>query len=365
MIGLIQNAQIFAPDCLGRRDIWISGGKIIKIAQPGEIPAAHPFVDITPCDGLMAFPGIVDNHVHITGGGGEQGFNSRTSEITADEILRAGVTTVAGVLGADKITRSLENLLAKAKALECEGITTFIYAGSYEIPPVTFTGDIASDMVLVDKVVGVGEIAVADHRSSHPTIEALLAIASQAHMGGLLSAKAGLMLIHLGDGKSGMEIVRRLHEESDLPAGMFLPTHVNRSEKLLRQAISHAKDGGYIDLTCGETQGIPVPEAIQTLIRKGVDMNRVTISSDANGSSPGGGMCRISALYDDVVQSVKRGIAPEIIFPLCTRNAAKRLGVFPRKGVIAENSDADILLLDNEYRIQKLFGMGKLLIDYT
>jgi beta-aspartyl-dipeptidase (metallo-type) len=363
MINLIQGAEVFAPDWLGLRDIWLSGGKILRVANPGEY-SAHPLVNIIPCAGLMAFPGIVDTHVHITGGGGEQGFQSRTREITAEEILLSGTTTVVGVLGADSQTRSLKNLLAKAKALECEGVSTFIYAGSYEAPPVTFTGDITGDILLVDKVVGVGEIALSDFRSSHPSLETLLGIASKAHIGGLLSGKAGLMLIHLGDGKGGMEPMRMLSEESDLPQGLFLPTHVNRSKKLFRQAISYAKDGGNIDLTSGEIQGVSVPRALERLMRKNVDMEQVTISSDGNASSPDGGVCRISTLYEDIVASIERGIPPEVVFPLVTRNAAKRIGKEHQKGVIAEDADADILLLDSEYRIQKLFAMGELLVNH-
>jgi len=61
-------------------------------------------------------------------------------------------------------------LLMKAKGLENEGISSWIYTGSYQYPSLTITENILNDIMLIDKVIGV-KIALSDHRSSHPTIE--------------------------------------------------------------------------------------------------------------------------------------------------------------------------------------------------
>ena len=359
MIVLLQNAQVYAPRYLGRKDIWLVGDKILRVTAPGEYPAGHPLVEIISCDGLTAFPGVIDTHVHITGGGGEQGPASRIPEICAREILQAGVTTICGLLGADRQTRSLKSLLAKAKALECEGISTFIYAGSYEVPPVTFTGDIAEDLLLIDKVIGIGEIAISDYRSSHPSVSDITRIASAAHLGGMISAKAGLTVLHVGDGRAGMLILDRILRSSDLPVKTLLPTHVNRNRELLMQAVRYAKSGGNIDLTSGEKAGIPVAQAIKILLRKGVSSERITISSDAGGSSPDGSVCEISALYEDIISAIRIGIPTELVFSMVTQNAAERIGQSAKKGCIEPGADADILLLDSEYNIQKVIAMGK------
>jgi beta-aspartyl-dipeptidase (metallo-type) len=87
------------------------------------------------------------------------------------DITKAGVTTVVGCLGTDGCTRTMSNLLAKAKGLEEEGITTYVYTGSYQVPVRTVTGSIMDDVILLDKVIGCGEIAISDHRSSQPTKE--------------------------------------------------------------------------------------------------------------------------------------------------------------------------------------------------
>ena len=68
------------------------------------------------------------------GGGGEGGFSTRTPEATLSDLTTAGVTTVVGTLGTDGIARDMNALLAKARGLEEEGITTYIYTGSYRLP---------------------------------------------------------------------------------------------------------------------------------------------------------------------------------------------------------------------------------------
>jgi beta-aspartyl-dipeptidase (metallo-type) len=364
MITLLKNIECYCPRFIGKKDILIAGSKIYKILDSGSLALSSEIADIVDCEGLMAFPGIIDGHVHISGGGGEGGFASRIGKIKAEDLLLFGVTTVVGLLGFDCQTKGLKDLLAAAYELESAGMTAFIYSGSYSVPIVTFTGDIASDMVLVEKVIGAGEIAISDFRSSHPDMRDMLDLATKAYMGGLLSGKAGLVHIHLGDGKSGLDLLSRLIEESDLSAEQFLPTHVNRNIRLFEQGVEYAKNGGNIDLTSGEKEGIAVYDAVELLIKNGVDLASVTISSDANGSSCGGGLNKASSLFEDVIKCIlHKNIKPEVVFPLITENVAKRIKKYPQKGTLAKGSDADILILDKEYNIQKLFSLGRLLIN--
>ena len=169
----------------------------------------------------LVCPGIIDQHVHITGGGGEQGPISRIPEIMFSELVEAGVTTVVGVLGFDSITRSVAGLLAKARGLEAEGITTYIYTGSYGSPTETLTGRVLTDIVLLDKVIGVGEIALSDYRSFHPSLEDLRVLASEAMAGGMLGGKAGILHLHVGDGREGLGSLFRLLDESDFPLNIW------------------------------------------------------------------------------------------------------------------------------------------------
>lgn len=364
MLTLLKNLECFTPQYRGKKDILIVCGKIHKIQQAGKIQDS-PLIDKTfDCDGLLAFPGLIDQHVHIIGGGGEEGFASRVGEIDIRDILMAGVTTLVGLLGTDGCTRSLEALYAKAKGLEIQGITTYIYSGSYSIPVITFTQNIVKDLVLIDKVIGTGEIALSDHRSSHADSIVLLSLASDTHIGGLLGSKAGVVHLHIGDGKDGLAPLLKIVKESDLPIEEFVPTHVNRNPVLFNQAIEYCKGGGNIDLTAGEAAGIPVPDAVERLIHSGFDLSHVTVSSDSNGSIPAGGSGKIQCLYDDITDCiVRKKLEPETVFRLVTENVAKVLKLYPRKGTLQEGSDADILITDKNYKIDKLFSMGKLMVE--
>lgn len=342
----------------------ICGDKIAKIRLCGEIKAQGIADEVVDCEGKRAFPGIIDQHVHITGGGGEQGFLSRISRIDIRDIFKSGVTTVCGLLGADGVTRNLTDLYATAKSLEAEGITTFIYSGSYAMPPLTFTDSITKDLVLIDKVIGAGEIAISDHRSSQPSPRELARLASQVHLGGMLSGKAGVVHIHVGDGKGGLKPIRDTIERYDLPADMFVPTHLNRSPELFEEAMEFCKAGGNADFTAGETVGIPVPEAVRRFYDSGLPMANVTVSSDANGSIPGGGAGKIQVIYDDIWHMIMdEKLPPELVFSLVTENVAKRLKLYPKKGALKEGSDADILIVDKNYNVDKLYCMGILKID--
>lgn len=361
---LVTNANCFCPHPTGNKDLLIAGGKIIKMANPGELMGLEGFAQVIPCDGLYAFPGIIDQHAHIIGGGGEDGPASSIGEIEFEDIINAGVTTLVGVLGADSCTKSLRRLYAKAKSLELLGLSTYMYTGSYALPAPTLTGSIADDLVLIDKVIGTGEVAISDHRSSMASIEELIKLASETHMGGLLGGKAGVLHIHVGDGKDGLDPLLNLLDKTDLPVGQFVPTHVNRNEELFRQSARFNKSGGTIDLTAGEYKGVSVPDAIRRLIAMKADTARITISSDANGSNPGGGAAQIQSLYEDIKACILGGqVPPETAFRFVTENVARLLKLYPAKGILKEGSDADILVTDNQYNIQKLFCKGNLVIS--
>ena len=71
---------------------------------------------------------------------------------------------------------------------------------------------------------------------------------------------------------------------------MFVPTHLNRNRALFDQTVRHHKTGGTIDLTAGEEteEWIGVPQCLARLVEAGNGLDRVTVSSDGNGSGAGG-----------------------------------------------------------------------------
>ena len=116
---------------------------------------------------------------------------------------RAGVTSVVGLLGTDDVARSTRELVASIHALREQGLNAWGYSGGYHLPPTTLTGSVRGDIVFVDALIGVGEVAISDHRSSQPTLDELLRLASEAHVAGLMTGKAGIVHLHLGDGRAG------------------------------------------------------------------------------------------------------------------------------------------------------------------
>lgn len=63
--------------------------------------------------------------------------------------------------------------MAKCRALRAEGMSAFSWAGSYTLPVAMVTGSVQRDVALIDTCIGVGEVAISDHRSSAPTPQEL------------------------------------------------------------------------------------------------------------------------------------------------------------------------------------------------
>ena len=154
----------------------------------------------------------------------------------------------------------MTSLLAKARALEIEGVSTFIYSGSYEIPVRTLTGSVRSDLIVIDKVVGAGEIAVSDHRSSQPTFDEVARLAAECRVGGMLGGKAGVLHLHLGDGKRRLEFLFRLVRETEIPVTQVVPTHINRNPELFEEGLDWVAAGGSVDVTVGPDPAPADPE---------------------------------------------------------------------------------------------------------
>ena len=375
---LLKNAHVIAPEDLGVKDILVAGEKIAMIGEGLSLPAVYD-CEVVDCEGNYVVPGFIDSHVHLIGGGGEGGYATRTPEIQLTDITTSGVTTVLGLLGTDGVTRHVASLLAKARGLEDEGITAYIYSGSYEIPTPTITGSVRNDIILIDKVIGTGEIAMCDHRSSQSPKEAYQQITAEARVGGMLSGKAGVVNMHLGDGEDGLKMLYEITKNGEIPKTQIIPTHVNRNKRLFKEAIEWAKQGGIMDVTSsvspesGSSHSVKSSEAVKQALEAGVNIENITMSSDGNGSMPifdeagnniGVGVAsQISILneFRDMVQ--KENIAITDAIKIITSNIAKFTKLYPRKGCLANNSDADILVLDKDLQLQHVWARGTHMVE--
>ncbi len=375
MIKLIKNAHVYAPEDLGKMDVLIADGKIAKLAKCIEISDKENLVEEIDATGKIMIPGLIDCHVHLLGGGGEGGFKTRTPEIVLSDLIAGGITTVVGCLGTDGITRNMESLVAKAYGLREEGITAYVYTGSYRVPIVTVTGSIQKDIMLIDPILGIGEIAISDHRSSSPTVEDFAKIASDARVGGILSGKAGLVNIHLGDGKDMLKYLFHMKDHSEIPMTQFLPTHANRNPELYKESIRYANEGGYIDFTTStvpqfiEEGEVPAAKAFVNAIEKGVLDSHMTFSSDGQGSLPlfdlngvlkGLDVGRVTSMFSTLRElKLDFNMSLEIALKPFTVNPANLLRL-KNKGKIQENCDADLLLISPEvFEISDVIAIGK------
>jgi len=371
---LIKNAEM--PTESGRCDVLMGGNRILRM-EP-DIRISRKYCEVLDARNLLLVPGFIDAHVHMMGGGGEGGFATRTPDLQLSGAIRGGITTVVGCLGTDGITRSMAGLLAKAKGLEEEGISTFLYSGSYGVPVRTLCGSIEEDLLFIDKVIGMGEVAISDHRSSQPTFEALAQLAGTARRGGMLSGKAGILNLHLGDGRRGLELLRRILKETEIPASQFLPTHINRNPHLFEEGIAYAKAGGFVDFTTSTVQAylddgeVPCGIALRRMLEAGVDPGHITFTSDGQGSLPdfdgkgrlrGISVGRVTTLFDAVREAVLQEKVPlETALRVITSNPAHILKL-RHKGRLATGLDADAVLLDpKNLEIHSVIAKGRLLM---
>lgn len=371
MLTLLKNAQVYAPESLGKQSILLINNKIGKIGDVDEtaVKALGVPYKVIDVDGALVTPGFIDPHVHLLGGGGEGGFATRTPELQLSDLINSGITSVAGLIGTDGTTRHLSSLLAKARGLEIEGVSTYIYTGNYDVPTPTITSNVKDDAILIDKVIGTAEIAIADSRSGQPNVHELAKIVGQTRVGGMLSGKAGITHFHTGPGKSYLSILHQLLDEYELPASNIHVTHITRSKGLFDDAIRLASRGSYVDITADhETY-----QWVSYYKENGGDLSKLTISSDGNGSLPkfddkgnllGLGVASTRTLFDQVVETIKDdSLSLEETLRLVTENTAKALKL-ENKGTIEVDKDADLLVLDPEnYQIQHVFAKGQHMLE--
>ena len=357
---LLENAEVYAPAPLGRHCLLVGGGEILWMgAEKPDLPAAmRAAMETLDLEGRRLIPGLIDGHVHVCGGGGEAGFRTRVPPPGLSRYTAAGVTTVVGLLGTDDVARGPRELLANIHALREEGLNAWALAGGYHLPPATLTGSLRGDLVFFEPLIGVGEVAISDHRSSQPTLDELLRVAADAHVAGLMTGRAGILHLHLGDGERGLELVRRALDTSELPARVFNPTHVNRRRTLFDEALALARRGCVVDVTAfpvgAEEDAYSAADALGRFLASGAPSAHVTVSSDAGGCLPcfdaDGRVLHMDvgssgALLATLRELLARGLGLETALPPFTTNPARLLRL-ARKGRIATGADADLVALD-------------------
>jgi beta-aspartyl-dipeptidase (metallo-type) len=354
-LTLLTNGTIYDPDPAGEQDVLLCFDRILQIGALDQkaLASAGLEVEIINAQGCLVTPGFIDPHEHLLGGSGEEGFSTQSPELSASEIIRAGITTVVGCLGVDTTMKTMAGLLGKCKALKEEGLNSFIWTGGYKTPPQTVTDSISSDIMFVDEVIGVGEMAIADDRSTEPSAQELARIVSEANNAGMMSKKCGRTHFHVGEKENRLELLFSLVNDFNVAPDWFYPTHINRSEELIRQSIDLAKQGAYVDVDVVDED---LAKQLKHYFDNGGPPDRLTVSSDASITSP-------QNLYRQIKKCALNKLYPlEQLLKLVTSNTAAALKL-PLKGAIKEGNLADLLVIDRQtFELRHVFSKGRHLV---
>ena len=367
---LIKQAAVYAPEYLGVRDVLVCRNQIEAIEEEINLPLSC--CQVIDGRGKKLTPGILDPHVHITGGGGEGSFHTQVPPVVLSQLVEGGVTSLVGLLGTDGISRNTENLLAKTKALKEEGLSVYACTGSYGFPSTTLTDSVSKDITFVDEIIGV-KLALSDHRAPNVTLDELIRLGSDVRVAGMLSGKCGIVVLHMGSDDRALSLVNEALDKTSIPIKTFHPTHVTRTNQLRDEAFAFAKRGGYIDMTCGSAREGRPADCVRLAKEQGVPMERITMSSDGMGSwshydSEGKlvaiGYSAVDTCYKELkymVQECKMPLEEALCF--MTSNTARSLELYPRKGCVCVGADADLLLLDEQMDLEMVMAGGKLLMQ--
>lgn len=367
MFILIKDAHIYNPYNVGKKDILIANEKIVQIKD--NINFTFDNLKTIQAKDKIIIPGFIDKHIHITGGGAEAGFKSKVPEVKLSTLIKSGITSVVGLLGTDSISRNIENLLAKTKALKEQGMNAYCLSGAYEYPSPTLTGSIKKDIAFIDEIIGT-KIAISDHRDSAITINELSRLALDTRVGGMIGSKKSFLTIHMGDFNQYLNKIYACIEENYINIKIFQPTHVARNKELFYEAIKFNKKGGYIDISAdGNFESIY--EIFSILKQQKANFDLITLSSDGNGSwseyDENGCLIKIGASRCDLIyQRIKELIQAKILtfedaLKLGTKNVANSIGI--NAGEIKYGCNADIVMLDKDLNIDTVIIKGKVFLE--
>lgn len=346
-------------------EVLTANGKILAIGDNLSVTGCA--VQEFDLEGRFLCPGFIDQHVHVTGGGGQFGFASFIPEVTVPELAATGTTTVVGLLGTDGFVKELSTLYAKVKALDAEGLSAYMLTSYYGLPEKTITGSVAEDLIYIDKVIGC-KLALSDDRSSFPTELEILRLVNQVRLGGFTSGKHGILHIHLGNLKTRIDVLHHIVDQYPSLTSYLSPTHCIRTRDLFDTCVEFARKGGMMDISTGGTRFTDAHKAVGLALEAGAPLEKLTFSSDGHGGvrreDPVTGAVTytpapLTLNYKEMVALVGDNILPlEKALRLITANPARNLSL-KQKGCIAVGCDADFVALNEDLSIHSVYAKGR------
>ncbi len=373
---LIRGGHVFDPEDRGIADILVLNDRIMAVRVHLPAPTGIGEGEVIQAAGRIILPGLIDGHIHVMGASGLGGPTTRTTDLQIDRIVSSGVTTVVSPLGADSLSRTIPALLARAAALEAEGISAYCYTGGWKVPVPTLTGDPQADVAFIDRVVGI-KISISEALAPACSMDDLCRLAHAAWTGGRLAGKRAVLHAHIGDHRDGLAPIQEVQQRTGIPADRIVTTHANRNPHLWQQAQAYARAGGSIDLTAmqraetGHPQAVRPAKAIQEALAGGVPAPRITLSTDSGAAYPrldaaghtiGQYMAGPESMLQTMRELVRDGLPWSQAVAFSTSHVADLLGL-RQKGRIAEGCDADLMFLTEAGEVDRVYGRGRLLVE--
>ncbi len=339
MLSIFKDGDVFIDGKFERTDVVVCHDQIEKIGKVHDsaLRDSNLEIEVIDCQGHYIVPGLIDSQIHLAGGSGESGFLSQPPRILIEECIVGGITTTIGTIGTDTTTKTMSNLIASVKAFKEAGLSSYAYTGGYEIPPATVTGRVRDDMIYVEEIIGLGEVAIADCRVPEPTPDQLARVIVDAYVGGTLTTKAGVSRIHVGPSPRRLAVIREMAERNDVQYDHLYFTHMDRSPELLKEGVEIAHKGAVIDLDIHERD---LCSWYKRYMDFGGPLSQLSFSTDA-------GACGPNELWGEIQNCALKGSYKlEQLIPHVTEVPARILKL-RSKGRLGDRQDADFLVVSH------------------
>jgi beta-aspartyl-dipeptidase (metallo-type) len=355
MLTLIKNGEVFLGKEFEKVDLVFGGKTILQIGKFDEALAVQAGLEVTivDCKDCYVCPGFIDSQICLVGGSGEDGFLSQPPRILIEECVRGGITTAIGSIGVDTSTKTMGNLLACVKAFKEAGLTSLCYTGGYDTPIKPLNESVRTDLIYIEEIIGAGEVAIADRRVPEPYKHFLARTIVDAYVGGILTGKAGVTRIHVGEGRRRLQTIRDVAEHNEIQFDKLYFTHIERSKELIKEGIEFAKLGSFLDFDLHDRD---LEIWYKEYQEAGGPLGQLSFSSDA-------GICSPEELWLEIKKcALKHNLEFKNLLPHVTEVPARALKL-KQKGALKIGNDADIFIMTKkDLDIKHLICNGKFFI---
>ena len=402
---LIQGGDVVTPEGVARCDVGIAGGTIAAIAAPGALPtqSAERTIDAA---GRIVMPGGIDPHVHlkhvwikpdgtplVTAG----------PEQVGRAALHGGTTTLIDFAYWREGASALQAIESRDKDFVGSSPCDWAYhIMLHSEPPPAFSGQLAEAIQAGYPTLKIFTTNILPSRSGRmidfgDIWEAFQVLAREGGLG-VIHAEDNDIVMHMyakliREGRVGFEHLAEVHNQlsedlsfrrvlrlaESVPGTALYMMHVSAAtgvaavaeargkglpvygetlhQYLLYSAADYKRPNGQIFHTYPSLKSEDDQKALWDATRDGSihciatdelcctlkDKTVGTRIDDTTGGNSGVEP-RLGVMYTEMV--VRRGYSLRRYADLVSTNAAKIMGLYPRKGAIAVGSDADITILD-------------------